>query len=241
MVARVLVAQFPEQGRLAVIDGGMGPGRDERDRGRYAIDGQTPGIVRALARLGISADEVTDAVITHLHFDHIGGFVVPGSSGEGVPTFPRARYHVQREQWEWANDPSIRDRGSFREEQIRPLRTSGQLNFIDGDHTLFPGFQVLNVGGHTPGLQVPLISGKTGTVAYPTDLIPTSAHVRRSWIMAYDLFPLDSLEAKVRLLSRAVDEGWMLLLEHDPQVASITVSTDGEEFTAHPCVCPAVL
>lgn len=241
LVARVLVARFGEPERIAVIDSGLGQDWSGPERDRYKIDPAVPGLTAGLASLGIDPDAVTDAVITHLHFDHAGGWVERDTAGRVAPALPRAVHHVQRAQWEWAERRAPRDRGSFVAERYAPLAAAGLLNLVDGDEQLFPGLEVLRQDGHTPGLQVPVLRGATGTVAFPADLLPTAAHHGGNWIMAYDLEPLVTFAEKQRFLERAAGAGWTLVLEHDPacEAARVTATADG--FTLRPVACPAEL
>jgi glyoxylase-like metal-dependent hydrolase (beta-lactamase superfamily II) len=241
LVARVLVARFPEQGRVVVVDAGMGLGWSDRERDRFKLDTGAPGLDQGLADLGIAADEVTDAVMTHLHFDHAGGWVRPAAQAGFVPVLPRAVHHVQRAHLDWARSRSSRDRGSFAEDRLAPLEAAGLLHPIDGEGELFPGLEVMCVDGHTTGLQIPLLRGPAGAVAFPADLMPTAAHACANWIMAYDLRPLETLAEKRRFLARAHTEGWIVVLEHDPAVEAAVVESSGGEAALSPCACPRAL
>jgi len=241
LVARVLAVRFPGIGRTAVIDAGMGTTWGGREIDRFKLDPETPDLSQALAAIGIAPEEVTDAVMTHLHFDHAGGWVRTGRDGRLVPVLPRAAHHVQRAHLDWARSPSSRDRGSFARELLAPLDASGLLDEIDGEGELFPGLELLRSDGHTTALQIPLLRGRTGTVVFPADLVPTAAHARDNWIMAYDLRPLATLEEKRRLLARATSERWTLVLEHDPVVEAATVELADGAPVLSPCACPRAI
>lgn len=241
LVARALVLRFESQGRIAVVDAGLGRNWSRREVSRYSIDLSVPDIAQALQPVGISRDDVTDAVITHLHFDHAGGWMEKTGSGELKPVFPNAAHHVQKEQWTWARNPSVKDRGSYFFENLRRLEADGLLNPLEGSGELFPGLRVVALGGHTPGLQIPVVEGQTKKMAFLSDLVPTLAHARLAWIMAFDLFPLSTLEEKRSILSQAAEEGWTVALEHDPNFEAATVRRQGAEFELSPCEFPDAL
>jgi len=204
-------------GRRILIDTGNGSKFGEKLASIYRIDTSSSDIVASLARLGVAPADITDVILTHLHFDHAGGATVL-VGGEVVPAFPNARYHLQREQWLAAQNPTERDRASFFSDDFMPLQRHGVLQFTEGEGELLPGITVRLVHGHTSALQCPLISDGKTTLLYCADLVPTSSHVPLPWIMAYDLRPLVTLEEKRRILGQAADEGWVLCFEHDPSL-----------------------
>ncbi len=238
LVSRLLAVRFEDSGHTAVIDAGMGLRWSERDAQRYDLDIGVPGPAEALAACGIRADDISHVVMTHLHFDHAGGWVVRADTGELRPIFARAKHFVQRAQWDWAINPSLRDQGSFVTDDFMPLDAAGLIERVDGSSELLPGLEVIALKGHTPGLQIPLIHGQQYTVAFFADLVPTAAHVGSAWIMAYDLFPLDTLAEKEQLLQRAADEKWIIILAHDPTVEAATVQKEQNCFVLEPCTCP---
>jgi glyoxylase-like metal-dependent hydrolase (beta-lactamase superfamily II) len=178
----------------------------------------------ALRRAGFDPADVTDVLLTHLHFDHAGGT----TRADGSLVFPRARHYVQRVQWEWAQRPSMKDRGSYRPEDFLALK--GQVTLLEGRGDLAPGIEVLPVDGHTPAMQLPRIHGDGKSVFYCADLVPTAAHVRAPWIMAYDNEPMKTAAEKVEILGRAAAEGWILFLEHDARYTAIRVRRGVKDF-----------
>jgi len=224
-----------------VIDSGMGTAWGEREVDRFKLDAEVVGLGQALAAVGIDPLEVTDAVLTHLHFDHAGGWVQAASEGGLVPVLPRAVHHIQRRHLEWARSPSSRDRGSFAPELIAPVEGAGLLHPLDGEGELFPGLELILADGHTTGLQIPLLRGPSGAVVFPADLIPTAAHARDNWIMAFDLRPLQTLDEKRHFLTRASVEKWTVLFEHDPAIEAATVESLDGELVIKPCACPRAL
>jgi len=220
MAARALLLRG--NGKRILIDTGNGGKWDDKLRSIYRIDESQHDIIRSLGTLGLKVGDITDVVLTHLHFDHAGGATV---SNDNVlrPTFPNATYHVQREQWEAALKPTERDRASFMPDDFLPLERRGVLKFIEGEGEVLPGLRVKVFHGHTSALQCPIVSDGTTTLFYCADLIPMTAHVALPWIMGYDLRPLVTLEEKRVILSQAVEQGWVLFFEHDPVVSAATV------------------
>jgi glyoxylase-like metal-dependent hydrolase (beta-lactamase superfamily II) len=169
-------------------------------------------------------------VLTHLHFDHGAGIVEPKGDGWRL-VFPRAAHHVQRSQWEHAFHPNPRDRASYYEDRIGVMEAQGVLALHDGPWSLAPGFELLVFDGHTPGQQLPLVSGGAQALFYCGDLIPTHHHVPIPYVMSYDLYPVTAMEEKSRILSRAADEGWVLFFEHDAHLETCRIRRDGKRFT----------
>ena len=217
--------------QLILIDTGIGDKTDARFRDLYAIDHDYAELHRSLHAAGFDAADVTDVILTHLHFDHSGGST--RRVGETlVPTFVNARYHVQRRHWDWAMTPNYRERGSFIKENFEPLVATGQLNLLDGDGPLFPGIEVITIDGHTEQQQMVKIAGPEGTLVFVADLIPTSAHLGLAWGMSYDDRPLVTVEEKAAFLEKAVAEGWHLFFLHDPEVAVASLTREGKRITA---------
>jgi glyoxylase-like metal-dependent hydrolase (beta-lactamase superfamily II) len=214
--------------RRVLVDAGIGSKWDDKHRDIYAIDQSHHGLDRDLQRAGCAREEVTDVVLTHLHFDHAGG-ITRFEDGRRVLSFPGATYHLQRRNWNWARHPSDKDAGSFRSENFDLLEGSGRLHLLDGHTELFPGIELFVSEGHTVGMQLVRVTGGESTLIFCSDLIPTTSHLRSSWVMAYDLYPLTTIEEKRMLLAQAVEEDWTLFFEHDPLVAACTVKEqDGQ-------------
>jgi glyoxylase-like metal-dependent hydrolase (beta-lactamase superfamily II) len=228
MAMRALVARGRE--KTVIVDTGAGAGYGEKFERIYAFEAATPP-ARGLARLGITPENVTDVIVTHLHFDHAGGAVVP--TGDGwVLAFPNAAHHVQRAQWEHALKPNPRDRASYFPERIEPIEQKGALALHEGDWSLAPGLDVLAVHGHTPGQHLPLFSDGKRALFYCGDLIPTAAHIPTPYIMAYDVNPVLAMDEKTAILERAARENWILFFEHDPRIEACSVDFTGGRFSA---------
>ena len=218
-------------GRLVLVDNGVGDKYDAKFADIYAVDREARELHRSLRDAGFSAEDVTDVVLTHLHFDHCGGSTVRGGDGRLRTAFPNATYHVQRAHWEWAH-ASPREQASFFAENMEPLEQSGQLRLLDGPGPLFPGVETLVVNGHTRGQQLVTVSDDDRTLLFAADLLPTAAHVPLLWVMAYDVAPLETLEEKERLLSLAAEEGWTVLFEHDTETATARIARTEKGFEA---------
>jgi glyoxylase-like metal-dependent hydrolase (beta-lactamase superfamily II) len=216
MTTRMILIQHPESGRNLVVDPGIGDVWDEKFTARYAIEEPAQTLDESLAELGLTRDHITDVVLTHLHFDHLAGCLVRAAEGFHLK-FPQARHHVQAAHWDYARDPSAKDLGSFTEEHLAILAGSGMLNRIEEqEHQLLPGLQLFRVDGHTPAQQLLRLTTPERTWVYGGDLFPMEAFLRAPWIMAYDLEPLKTLEAKTRVLQRHLSAGEWLILAHDP-------------------------
>ncbi|MEC9072320.1 MAG: MBL fold metallo-hydrolase, partial [Myxococcota bacterium] len=177
--------------------------------------------------------DVTDVLLTHLHFDHAGGATRETETGELVPTFPHATYHLQRRNLAWAEHPTEKDQASYLERDFGPIIRGGQLNLLDdGDDCPFTGIRLFISDGHTEGQQLPIISDGDRTVLYCGDVIPTRVHIPIPWVMGYDIRPLQTMEEKKTLLRQAVDEDWILVYEHDPDVPATRV-IEGERGFQH--------
>jgi glyoxylase-like metal-dependent hydrolase (beta-lactamase superfamily II) len=173
-----------------------------------------------MARAGVRAEDIDIVLASHLHFDHAGGFTARDASGTVVPRFPRARYVVNRGEWEDATHPHERNRASYFAENYMPVQDAGQVDFMDGDGEVMPGVRVRRTGGHTRCHQIVYIESGGKTAVFAADLIPTTAHVDVPWIMAYDLYPMETLEFKRAFVREAIEREYLIFFEHDPAVAA---------------------
>ncbi len=218
-------------GRLVLIDNGIGDKYDAKFAGIYGVDRESSELHRSLAAAGFGADEVTDVVLTHLHFDHGGGSTTRDADGRLRVVFPNATFHVQRSHWDWAH-ASPREGASFLAENLDPLEASGRLRFVDGPGEVLPGIEATVVNGHTRGQQILTIRDEAETLVFAADLLPTAAHVPVLWVMAYDVAPLDTIAEKQAFLEQAAAEGWTICFEHDTEVAAAKIRRTDRGFEA---------
>lgn len=215
--------------RNILIDTGMGEKWDEKSYSIYDINQNKSPLVSTLRDKGLSPEDITDVILTHLHFDHTGGST-KYENGKLVPTFPNAKYYVQKKNFDWATAPSDRDKGSYLQENFTPLMHEGILYFTEGNTFFDDEIELLPVNGHTFGQQLVKVSDTTNTVLYCGDLIPFSSHVHLPYIMGYDLQPLVTLEEKKKYLRQAVEENWILFHEHDPFNSCSIVESSGKSY-----------
>lgn len=227
LALRCLLADH--ENRRILIDTGIGDRWDEKGQKIFAIDRHPGHLVGDLAAVGVSLESITDVILTHLHFDHCGGAIRQGEQGPR-PAFPKARYWIQKQQWHWANSPTDRDRASFRQDDFRPLAEAGLVELVEGAQEIIPGVRVTPISGHTPGQQIVEFHTGEGVVVYCGDLIPFASQIHVPWIMGFDLNPLLTLNEKKQFLSRAVEEHFVLVFEHDPVIEACRVKFEGDKF-----------
>lgn len=217
MKARCLLVRgiFNGKERVILIDTGNGEKFPKKLADIYKIDTSRFRLDTSLARFGVAPSDVTDVILTHLHFDHAGGATRFDAIGKPIPTFPNATYHVQKEQLAWARNPADKDRASFFTSDFEPLAAEGMLNALDGEGELFTGISVKPLFGHTKAMQAVIIRTEAETVLFGADLFPTSAHVSVPYVMGYDNFPLTTIEEKKAILPQAAEENWTVVFEHD--------------------------
>ena len=217
--------------RLILIDTGIGDKQDAKFLGHYYLHGNDT-LDGSLKKIGFSKDDITDVFLTHLHFDHCGGAIVRNGD-QLLPAFKNATYWSTEKHWYWATTPNDREKASFLKENIIPLQTSGQLQFVEAPHHQNVDFlpssrfaeniSVRFVHGHTESMMLPQITYGDKTIVYMADLLPSAAHIPLPYVMAYDMFPLTTLEEKKKFLTEAAEKEYILFFEHDPQHECCTV------------------
>jgi glyoxylase-like metal-dependent hydrolase (beta-lactamase superfamily II) len=213
-----------------IIDTGMGDKWDEKFRGIYAVD-QNYSMNPALEKIGFKPDDITDVILTHLHFDHTGGSTILVNN-KLEPAFPNAKYYVQKQNYDWAINPSDRDKGSYIKENFQPLFDNGVLNFINGNADFDDEIKFIVINGHTFGQQMVKVSDGNNTFLFCSDLLPFVSHIPLPYIMGYDLQPLITLQEKKKYLKLAVEENWKIVFGHDPEIPIATVKYFGEGYLA---------
>jgi glyoxylase-like metal-dependent hydrolase (beta-lactamase superfamily II) len=230
MSMRPLLVRTPTM--TVLIDAGVGDKLGPKEIDIYGFD-RARHLDHALAEAGVTAADVDIVLATHLHFDHAGGFTSI-VDGHLVPRFPRARYLIRRGEWEDATRPHERNRASYLRENYVPLADAGCVQFIEADGDVLPGISVARTGGHTMHHQVVRLSSGGRTAIFAADLIPTVAHVDLVWIMAYDLYPMDTLAYKREFLAEAIAGEYVIFFEHDPVVSAGVIREEAGRMRVDP-------
>lgn len=201
--------------RRILINNGLGDKQNEKFFSHYYLHGNDS-LLKSLAMHGFDPEDITDILLTHLHFDHCGGSVKYNSEKNSFElTFPNAIYWASGSQWEWALHTNRRESASFLTENIKPIEESGQLKLFDYEGELFPNVRVRFFNGHTDGQAIPFIDYKGKTIVFTSDLLPTTAHVPIPWVMSYDTRPLITLDEKQAFIDEVLENQYILFLEHD--------------------------
>lgn len=221
-------------GRRVLIETGCGNKLNEKQMRFGGVDPRRDFLER-LEAAGFPPATVDVVVNSHLHYDHCGWNTVRRPDGSLAPAFPNARYYVQRREWEHAREQHERDRVSYLSENYDPLVESGQMTLLEGERELLPGLSVLPLPGHTRGMQAVVVRSGGETACYISDLLPTHWHLKPSWVMGFDLFPLETIDNKHRILERVVREHWLLVFTHDPEYPWGYVEQQAGEYVFIPC------
>jgi len=211
--------------RLVLVDTGNGNKQDEKFFSHYYLYGNDT-IDSSLAKHGFTSDDITDVFLTHLHFDHCGG-AIKRNGDKLAPAFKNATYWSNKRHWQWATEPNDREKASFLKENILPIQESGRLQFIPVSNDPFVikpfasgitnNISIIMVSGHTDAMMLPVIQYKNKTIVYMADLLPSVGHIPIPYIMAYDMFPLTTMEEKKLFLNDALANNYILYFEHDPK------------------------
>lgn len=205
-----------EEARV-LIDTGIGPYLSPQHYNYYSVD-RDPDLVSNLQTLGFSVNDIDFVINTHLHFDHCGGNISKNEQGELVPTFPNARYIIQKCEWETGLSPPNRDKPSYLKQLFLPLEAAGSLDLVEGDKEVVKGVEVVLAPGHTAHHQCIKVESEDSTLFFLGDMVPTSAHVSLPYIMSYDLFPMLTFQNKEKYFDQAIAEQWIVAFNHDPEL-----------------------
>lgn len=218
-----------------LVETGMGPRWSSKERERYEVESLVDHR-QVLDSIGVRNDQIDAVIISHMHFDHLGGAVLE-RDGKLIPAFPNARVFVQKGELELARNVNTRGRASYRVDDYDPLLQHGVLEVIDGDTEILPGVWVRVTGGHTSHHQVVTFESEDAHGVYFADIVPTQHHLSPPWVMGYDHYPLISCDVKDEWLTRAANEKWLVVFDHEIGVpwGYVTKSPDGKfQFRALP-------
>lgn len=229
-----------DENRLILVDTGIGNKQDAKFMGHYYLHGENT-LDKSLAKLGFSKNDITDVFLTHLHFDHCGGSIE--RVGDTLqPAFKNATYWSNEAHWKWATQPNDREKASFLKENILPIEQSGQLKFIETPQStngrlatasFTQNISVRFVHGHTDAMMLPQINYHGKTLVYMADLLPSTAHIPLPYVMAYDMFPLTTLQEKKSFLTEAVENNYILMFEHDVHNEACTLQQTEKGIRVH--------
>jgi glyoxylase-like metal-dependent hydrolase (beta-lactamase superfamily II) len=212
--------------RLILIDNGNGDKQDAKFFSHYYLNGDDT-LDKSLTKLGFTKNDITDVFLTHLHFDHCGGSIIR-QEDKLIPAFKNAVYWSNERHWKWATEPNDREKASFLKENILPIKESGQLKFIEisNEQSILTPFasgitdnlSIIIVSGHTDAMMLPVIKYNNKTIVFMADLLPSGGHIPVAYVMAYDMFPLTTMNEKKSFLNQALENNYILFFEHDPKV-----------------------
>ncbi len=217
---------------LVLVDTGIGDKFNDKFRDIYWVN-KRPTIEESLAQFGIRPEDISIVINTHLHFDHAGGNTKIDKGGKVVPRFPKAKYFIQKREWEMANNPDCRSQASYQKENFLPLKEYNNLVLVDKSYSITEGVEVILTGGHTPGHQIVFVRSEDKRLVYWGDLIPTTSHLKIPYVMGYDLFPLTTMAEKEKYLKLVKEEKWVMAFEHDPKIA-FAYFTDSDKIKECP-------
>ena len=216
-----------------LVETGIGDKMSAKWLDIYGVE-HTMTLPESLHARGLAPEELDIIVNTHLHFDHCGWNTRYDKDGRPVPTFPRAQYYLQRGELEHARYPSTRDQASYLPENFEPIAAADQWVLLDADQEIAPGVELIRVPGHTRDMQCVRLCSQGRTAFVFGDLIPTTAHLPYAWVMAYDLYPLETVEQKQRLLPEAVRNEWLCLFVHDPNIPAAYLREENGKIVPEP-------
>jgi glyoxylase-like metal-dependent hydrolase (beta-lactamase superfamily II) len=213
-----------------LIDTGIGHKMSNKMNEIYAVDFSEFTLLDSLKKRNVKPEEITDVILTHLHFDHAGGSTYYDKEKQMKITFPQATHYIQKKHFQWAENPTEKDKASFITNNFQMLFENKVVNQLDGEYKFDDFISLIPVNGHTRDMQIVKISDEKNTLLYAADLIPMSAHIPLPYIMGYDLYPVVTLEEKRLYLSDAVTNNWIIFFEHDPYIQSAKIGLSDKGF-----------
>ncbi len=208
-----------------LVETGAGDKMDARARERAKLPPETEALPEVIARHGIDPESIDMVLNSHLHWDHAGGNTTLRQGG-AVPAFPRARYFAVRGEWEHAHERLARDSVSYLDANYDPLVKSGRMELVEPEHEVFPGVRLRTAPGHNRDMAVVTVESRGETFCFLSDLVPTAAHLQPTWVAAFDLYPLETIENKQKWLSAAAAGNWWCGFAHDPELPFARISRD---------------
>lgn len=212
-----------------IIDTGIGEKLEAKWAKIYGLN-RSKHLLDHLNEVELGPEDIDVVILTHLHFDHAGGNTRLAEDGKVVPTFPKAKYFIQKGEWEYALNPDLRSRVGYMPENFLPIEQAGLLRLVDGNTEIVRGVQVMVTGGHTPSHQVVKIESKGKTAFHLGDLVPTASHLKVPYVTGYDLYPLGTMRMKERLLREALMRGWLVIFGHDTRIGMGYLKEKGDEI-----------
>lgn len=201
-------------GKNILLDSGIGDTLNEKQKKIYGVK-KNSNLEKALSEIGLKPENIDLVILTHLHLDHAGGVVKFNSKKEKIPRFPKAKYVIQREEWKYALQPDERTKATYIVDNFMGLDECGAVDLVNGDKEIVPGIKVKLTGGHTKGQQVIFIEGGGKTIVYPGDIIPTISHLKIPYVAGVDIYPLDVMEVKKKLIKETLENNWMIAFDHE--------------------------
>lgn len=228
MRTRCLLLKDTKNKRNILVDCGLGDKDDHKFKDRYKVAPYA--LELGLTRHDLKAEDITDIIATHFHFDHMGGLTKLDQEGKLTARFPNAKVWAQKRNWAHAWKPNDKDKASYLLDNYSIYEGDSRLELVDGPEEILPGIELRISEGHTIGMQHPFISDGSRSLLYCADIIPMSAHVRVAWVMGYDCFPLTTIEEKKSILREAAEKETVIFFEHCPYMDGARVEFNGKDF-----------